>query len=59
MCNYYAEINSEAKHKSKYGKGLPLHLYRDIFNANVEVPKPEENQKQFKSDLNKITRGNP
>ena len=41
------------------GFKAPLHLYRDIFNANIEVPKSEENQKQFKLDLNEITRRNP
>ena len=36
-----------------------LHLYRDIFNGNVKLAKAEEDQKQFKSDLNEIKRGNP
>ena len=36
-----------------------MHLYRDIFNSNIELAKEEENQEQFKLDLNEITRGNP
>ena len=37
----------------------PLHLYRNIFEGNIKLKKAEENQKQFKSQLNEITRGNP
>ena len=37
----------------------PLHLYRDIFDGNIELAKAEEDQKQFKLDLNKIKKGNP
>ena len=29
----------------------PLHLYRDIFDGNIELAKAEEDQKQFKLDL--------
>ena len=41
------------------GFQAPLHLYRDIFNGNIKLAKAEKDQKQFKSDLNEITRGNP
>ena len=41
------------------GSKAPLHLYKDIFNGNIKLAKVEEDQKQFKSDLNQITRGNP
>ena len=30
------------------GFKVPLHLYRDIFNGNIELVKPEEDQEQFK-----------
>ena len=36
-----------------------LHLYRDIFDGNIELEKAEEDQKQFKLDLNEVTKGNP
>ena len=35
-----------------------MHLYRDIFDGNIKLAKAEEDQKQFKSDLNEMTRGN-
>ena len=35
----------------------PLHFYRDIFNGTIELAKTEEDQKQFRVDLNEITRG--
>ena len=41
------------------GSKAPLHLYKDMFNGNIKLVKVEEDQKQFKSDLNQITRGNP
>ena len=34
-------------------------IYNDIKNGNISIEKAEEDQKQFKSDLNEITRGNP
>ena len=40
------------------GFKAPLHLYRDILNGKIELTKAEEDQEQFKLDLNKITRGN-
>ena len=40
------------------GFKAPLHLYRDIFDGNIILAKAEEDQKQFKSDLNEMTRGN-
>ena len=39
------------------GFKAPLHLCRDIFNGNIKVAKVEEDRKQFKLDLNEITRG--
>ena len=36
----------------------PFHLYRDIYDGNIELAKPEKDQKQFKSDLNQIIRQN-
>ena len=57
--------NSTYQFKSKsispinfIGFKAPLHLYRDIFDGNIILAKAEENQKQFKSDLNEMTRGN-
>ena len=41
------------------GFKAPLHLYRDTFDVNIELAKAEEEQKQFKIDLNEIARGNP
>ena len=41
------------------GFKAPLHLYEYIFNGNIELAKAEEDQDQFQSDLNEITRGNP
>ena len=41
------------------GFKAPLHLYRDMFNGNTKLTKAEEDQEQFKSDLNEITRRNP
>ena len=41
------------------GFKAPLHLYRDILNSNIKVAKVQEDQKQFKLELNEITRGNP
>ena len=40
------------------GFKAPLHFYRDIFDDIIQLPKAED-QKNFKVDLNKITRGNP
>ena len=40
------------------GFKAPLHLNRNISNGKIELTKAEEDQEQFKSDLNKITRGN-
>ena len=33
--------------------------FRDIFNGNIELEKAEKDHKQFKLDLNEITKGNP
>ena len=41
------------------GFKAPLHLYRDIFDGNIELEKAEKDQKQFKLDLNEVTKGNP
>ena len=41
------------------GFKAPLHLCRDIFNGNTKLAKAEEDQEQFKSDLNEIPRRNP
>ena len=38
-------------------RGL-MHIYNEIKNGNMSIEKIEEDQKQFKSDLNEITRGN-
>ena len=38
---------------------VPLYLYRDISNGNKKLEKAEEDQEQFKSDLNERTRANP
>ena len=35
-----------------------LHLYRNIIDGSAKLAKLEEDQKQFKSYLNKITKGN-
>ena len=40
------------------GFKAPLHLYRDISSCNIELAKAEEDQKQLKSDLSEITKGN-
>ena len=44
---------------SKYITHIYLHIYNNIKNGNASIEKPEEDQKQFKSNLNEITRGNP
>ena len=36
-----------------------MYLYRDIYDANIELAKAEKDQEYFKLDLNEITRGNP
>ena len=41
------------------GFKVPLYLYRDISNGNIKLEKAEEDQEQFKSDLNERTRANP
>ena len=41
------------------GFKVPLHLYGDIFDGNIELAKAEEDQKQFKLDLNEIKKENP
>ena len=41
------------------GFKAPCHLYRDIFDGNIELGKAEVDQEQFKWDLNEIKRGNP
>ena len=41
------------------GFKAPLHLYRNIFDGSTKLEKAEEDQKQFKSYLNKMTKGNP
>ena len=35
-----------------------MHIYNEIKNGNISVEKIEEDQKQFKSKLNKIAIGN-
>ena len=35
-----------------------MHLCTDIFNGIIELAKSEEDEEQFKPDLNEITRGN-
>ena len=35
-----------------------LHLYRNIFDGSAKLAKLKEDQKQFKSYLNKIIKGN-
>ena len=35
-----------------------MHFYIDIFDGNIKLAKAEEDQEQFKSDLNEITRQN-
>ena len=37
----------------------PMHIYNEVKNANISTEKTEEDQKQFKSKLNEITRRNP
>ena len=37
----------------------PLNTYENIKNRNIPIKKVKENQEQFKSNLNKIARGNP
>ena len=41
------------------GFKAPLHLYRDRLNGNVKLAEVEKEQKQFKTELNEITRGSP
>ena len=41
------------------GFKVSLHLYRDIFDGNIELAKAEKDEKQFKLDLNEIAKGNP
>ena len=40
------------------GFKAPLHFYKKILNGNTKLSKAEENQEQFKSTLNEITRRN-
>ena len=37
----------------------PMHIYNEIKNGNISIEKIEEDQKQFKSQLNEITTLNP
>ena len=37
----------------------PMHIYNEIKNVNISIEKTEEDQKQFKSQLNEITTVNP
>ena len=37
----------------------PVGIYNNIKNGNISIEKAADDQKQFKSDLNEITRGNP
>ena len=39
------------------GFKAPLHFYRDRLNGNVKLAEVEKEQKQFKTELNEITRG--
>ena len=41
------------------GFKVPLHLYRDRLNGNAKLAEVEKEQKQFKTELNEKTRGNP
>ena len=34
----------------------PMHIYNEINNGNISTEKIEEDQKEFESNLNKITR---
>ena len=36
-----------------------MHIYNEIKNGNISIEKTEEDQKQFKSQLNEITTVNP
>ena len=36
-----------------------MHIYSEIKNGNISIEKNEEDQKQFKTKLNEITKGNP
>ena len=40
------------------GFKAPLHLYRDIYDGNIELEKAEKDQGQFKLDLDEVARGN-
>ena len=35
-----------------------MHIYSEIKNGNISIEKNEEDQKQFKTKLNEITKGN-
>ena len=48
---YYFK-NKNATSINFIGFKAPLHFYRDIFDGNIELAKAEEDQEQFKSDLN-------
>ena len=37
---------------------VPLILYNDICDGNIELGKTEKDQEQFKLDLNEITKDN-
>ena len=37
----------------------PLNIHEKIKNSNISIKKEEEDQKQFKSNINEITSGNP
>ena len=36
----------------------PMHIYNEINNGNISIEKIEEDQKEFESNLNEITRKN-
>ena len=35
------------------------YIFKKIFNGDTDIEKAEEDQKQYKSNLNEITIGNP
>ena len=54
---YYSESQNLAS-TNFIGFRSPIHIYNEIKNGKRSIKKLEEDQKQFKSDLNEITRGN-
>ena len=52
---YYFKGKSASRHFLDF-RG-PLALYRNINNGYITLEKAEENQKNFKSDVNEIVKG--